>query len=209
MQKYQRHMSVLMLILGAVISSPATLQAQEQTNLTSQTVEVVTDPQVDQGIIPAVTMEVELDPPAPQPPTERLGGVRIVSEEEVECLARNIYFESRGESRLGKVAVAFVTKNRAESTQWPSTICGVVYQRHKRVCQFSWTCDAHPNTIKQAGVWSQALDIARDVLTSVITSDPTNRAVFFHNNKVVPKWSRSSKMSRTTKIGSHTFYRLP
>ena len=211
MQKFQRHVYVLMLVLGAVISSPATLQAQEQTNLTSQTMEVVTDPQVDQGVAP-VTPEVTSDVPlAPQDlpvvPAEALRGVPIVSEKEVECLARNIYFESRGESRLGQVAVAFVTKNRSESKKWPPTICEVVYQRYKRSCQFSWTCDKHPNTIKQQGVWSQALDIARDVLASVI-DDPTHRAVYFHNNRVAPpKWTRSNR--RTTRIGNHTFYRLP
>lgn len=59
----------------------------------------------------------------------------VTSKREVECLAKNIYFESRGENRVGQMAVAWVTLNRTEHKNWPSTICKVVYQPH----QFSWT----------------------------------------------------------------------
>ena len=52
-----------------------------------------------------------------------------------ECLAMNIYHESRGERLEGQIAVAQVTINRMEHTKWPSTICEVVYQPK----QFSWT----------------------------------------------------------------------
>ena len=46
---------------------------------------------------------------------------------EVECLARNIYFEAGGEPRAGKIAVAEVTMNRVKSRQFPRTVCGVVH----------------------------------------------------------------------------------
>ena len=48
------------------------------------------------------------------------------SNEELECLALNIYFEAGVESTAGKLAVANVTINRKNSGDYPDTICGVV-----------------------------------------------------------------------------------
>ena len=59
---------------------------------------------------------------------------------EVECLAKNMYHEARGESYQGMVAVAFVTLNRTVSEVFPSKVCDVVYQKNQRGCQFSWVC---------------------------------------------------------------------
>ena len=50
---------------------------------------------------------------------------------QLECMAKNIYFEAAIESTAGKLAVAQVTLNRVNSTRFPNTICGVVKQgRH-------------------------------------------------------------------------------
>jgi spore germination cell wall hydrolase CwlJ-like protein len=48
--------------------------------------------------------------------------------EEVECLALNIYHEARSESLAGQYAVADVTLNRVKDRRYPSSICGVVKQ---------------------------------------------------------------------------------
>lgn len=53
------------------------------------------------------------------------------SEEERECLERAIYFESNRSSEEGLLAVATVVMNRAESDQFPDTICGVVGQKNQ------------------------------------------------------------------------------
>ena len=53
----------------------------------------------------------------------------------VDCLARNVYYEARGESLAGQYAVAEVTMNRKASLGYPKTVCDVVYQRDA----FSWT----------------------------------------------------------------------
>lgn len=65
---------------------------------------------------------------------------------EVECLAKNIYYEAGSEPREGMLAVAQVTMNRVKSNEFPRSVCGVVYQQRKGVCQFSWVCedDLHP-----------------------------------------------------------------
>ena len=58
---------------------------------------------------------------------------------QLACLTKNIYYEAASESYEGKLAVAQVTLNRANDPKFPSTICGVVYQRTLGTCQFSWT----------------------------------------------------------------------
>ena len=60
---------------------------------------------------------------------------------QVECLAQNMYFESGHESEKGQIAVGMVTMNRVKSGEYPTTICGVVKQKVKSTCQFSWYCE--------------------------------------------------------------------
>ena len=56
--------------------------------------------------------------------------------EELYCLAKNIYFESRNQPWVGQVAVAQVTLNRVRDSRFPNTICKVVKQkRNRKTCQ--------------------------------------------------------------------------
>src|SRR5690606_18131200 len=47
---------------------------------------------------------------------------------EDECLAGTVYFEAKGESLDGQLAVAEVVLNRAGSGRFPTSICSVVFQ---------------------------------------------------------------------------------
>ena len=72
-----------------------------------------------------------------QPITE----VQEVSSElaqQILCMAKNIYYEAAKEPFEGKLAVAQVTMNRANSVQFPKTVCEVVYQKINQTYQFSW-----------------------------------------------------------------------
>ena len=69
------------------------------------------------------------------------GGVCAAADEiywdgSVLWLSRIIYAESRGEPLLGKIAVGNVVMNRMESTLFPNTIYGVIFDR-KNGTQFS------------------------------------------------------------------------
>jgi len=70
---------------------------------------------------------------------------RAFHNESLACLARNVYFEARGEPLAGQFAVAEVTMNRKASRLFPRTVCDVVYQqswdpvRKRLVGAFSWT----------------------------------------------------------------------
>jgi len=129
---------------------------------------------------------------------------------EIACLTRNIYYESRGESEQGQLAVAQVTLNRVESSQFPNTICGVVNERYhvkgRLVCQFSWRCDPNANQTLQVSesnpIYQLAFRAIRDHhKLDVVTHD----TYWFHANYVKPRWRKFKE--RVAQIDTHIFYR--
>lgn len=129
-----------------------------------------------------------------------------VDKTQLVCLARNIYFESRGESEKGMKAVAWVTLNRVQHKSFPNSVCGVVHQRGGRGCQFSWFCDGAPDRVRHDESWMRSLKIAMQVLSGQ-SSDPTHGATHYYNyNMVSPVWGR--KFQRTATIGNHSFHRM-
>jgi len=123
---------------------------------------------------------------------------------EVECLARNIYFEAGGEPRTGKIAVAEVTMNRVNSRQFPRTVCGVVHQKVKNTCQFSWVCQGK-TTIRNRAAWRESLKIAENILISKRKYGIIGNAMYFHADYVEPSWAAEKKL--IAQIGNHIFYR--
>lgn len=69
-----------------------------------------------------------------------LEGTRGYSDDEIYWLSRIIHAESRGEPMQGKIAVGNVVLNRVESTQFPNTIYGVIFDQKYGV-QFSPVAD--------------------------------------------------------------------
>jgi spore germination cell wall hydrolase CwlJ-like protein len=129
------------------------------------------------------------------------------TQREFDCLARNVYFEARGEPMAGKYAVASVTLNRVVSPLFPDGICAVVYQgagQGRRDCQFSWACDRYSDRPRSAGDWEIAKQVAHDTLF-LDQPDPTGGAHYFHASWVRPNWSRT--MVKVGRIGGHIFYR--
>lgn len=150
--------------------------------------------------------------------------------DEMHCLAKNIYFEARGESTRGKVAVANVTMNRVDSPYYPNTICGVVYQakhstwwlkHHNRLvpvrhqCQFSWYCDGKADTLYLTNIkgevikanmqsWLDSLSIAEASIKGEVVKVIPADALWYHADFVQPYWSRSYVPVK--KVGRHIFY---
>jgi spore germination cell wall hydrolase CwlJ-like protein len=126
---------------------------------------------------------------------------------QLDCLARNIYHEAGGEPFEGKVAVAQVTINRAESGQFPSDICQVVYQKNivyeKVLCQFSWYCEG-PSVKKPMNgpVYTESMEVAKKVLLEGFRLPSIKHALYFHGDYVNPKWGKQP----VAKIGRHIFY---
>ena len=127
---------------------------------------------------------------------------------ELECLALTIYFEARGESDVGKVAVGHVVMNRAQHPLFPRKVCQVVRQggdklRHR--CQFSWWCDGRSDRPLDRQAWSKSQALARRVYWDY-SLDPTAGALWYHADYVLPRWRHD--LTRGPKIGRHVFYGL-
>ena len=125
-----------------------------------------------------------------------------------QCLAEAIYFEARGESLAGQVAVAEVILNRVDSPNYPGTVCGVVKQGQERRtgCQFSFMCDGKPEVVRDPDAFNRAGVIAH-LLMEGRPRILTGNATHFHTRAVSPSWSR--RLVRTARIGAHIFYRYP
>tara|TARA_R100001594_G_scaffold95182_1_gene129501 strand:- start:351 stop:746 length:396 start_codon:yes stop_codon:yes gene_type:complete len=121
------------------------------------------------------------------------------------CLALNIYFEARNESIAGQIAVAEVTLNRVASKNYPNNVCGVVYQKGKKSCAFSWTCDDISDTPYEKKAFNKSIDLAKHVLVyQDYISVVGEKALFYHNKSVKPYWLKDVKKINT--IGNHIFY---
>jgi len=118
---------------------------------------------------------------------------------ELECLAKNIFWEAGVEQDLGKYAVANVTINRLKTGAWGTDICQVVYSH----AQFSWTLTPRVWDNPPASGLQHSREIAVKVLNGIRVSALHN-SLFYHASYVKPQWVDPSK--RIAQIGQHIFY---
>jgi spore germination cell wall hydrolase CwlJ-like protein len=143
----------------------------------------------------------------PRSPAERLGLAGKSRVKAEKCLADAVYFESRGESARGQIAVAQVVMNRVFSGYYPDNVCGVVYQNANRhlACQFTFACDGIPDRVTEPDAWDRAKRIARDTLDGRYWLNDVGKATHYHAYWVHPWWVH--EMRKLDRIGVHTFYR--
>ena len=129
--------------------------------------------------------------------------------QELNCLARNVYYEARGEPVAGQYAVAEVTMNRKASARYPQSVCAVVYQknwdaiRKRYVGAFSWTeFSALPEP--RGADWERAWKVAQDVYDGRHAPD-VEGAMYFHATYMKPVWANEKKL--VARIGGLAFYR--
>ena len=77
-----------------------------------------------------------------------------VDNEELKCMAENIYFEGRAEPMMGKIAIGHVVMNRIEDQRFPDTICGVVKQGPVRE---SWKTRQHKDLAQKDRIYYLSL----------------------------------------------------
>lgn len=114
---------------------------------------------------------------------------------DMELLARLVHAEAGGESYAGKVAVAAVVINRVQSGRYPSTVKGVIFQRHAF------------EPVSNGRIWTQPTESSyRAVKAALKGWDPSGSALFFF---APAKTSNAFVWSRTviTRIGGHIFSR--
>ena len=118
---------------------------------------------------------------------------------EERCLASAVYFEAKGESLAGQLAVARVVLARANSGRFASTLCGVVFQKG----QFSFVRSASLPPIRTDSMhWRNAVAISNIALDNTWKST-VEGALFFHARHVSPGW----RLTRIGSVDNHIFYR--
>lgn len=134
-----------------------------------------------------------------------------------KCLATMIYGEARGESKLGKIAVAYSAVNRAKRR----TVCQEVlrpmqysiFNKDSFLRSVALDLNAEPrqrNEIDQDS-WQQSLQVAKLVLSGAV-GDPTGGATHYIADQVMaskgyvyPKWSK--QYTQVAEIGGHRFFK--
>jgi spore germination cell wall hydrolase CwlJ-like protein len=138
--------------------------------------------------------------------------IPLFSQKDIECLARNIFYESGSETLEGKVAVAVVTINRSKDERFGSTsLCGIIHSKTNIgkgiiVCQFSWVCGSNIKIKKDDARWIASKEVAENIARGDYSeySYKYRKALFFHAISVKPSWSRTKRV--VARIGGHVFY---
>ena len=117
------------------------------------------------------------------------------TQEELDLLARLIYFEARGESYEGQVAVGAVVMNRLHTKGFPNSIYEIIYQKN----QFSPVGSSKwDDEITDYGSCYQA------AIEALNGADPTGGAVFFYNPEIsTSEWIFTREVIKV--IGNHAF----
>jgi len=169
--------------------------------------------------------------PAKEQANESVETLNRQIDEQIFCLARNIYWEARNQSKLGMIAVGRVVINRVNSDRYPSTICEVVHEGPTREswktrkdetladkdrkfypirnrCQFSWYCDGASDKIVQGEeeIYQLSYSIARSIVLHNKWEGVVEGATHYHADYVNPTWGDKNKLK--VKIDDHLFYKL-
>ncbi len=132
------------------------------------------------------------------PTAQRLAAAKPA---DVNCLAKAVYYEARGESAEGQAAVAQVVLNRTHRPSYPSNVCGVVFQGvNQGGCQFSFVCDGAMRRPLEPAAWTRARQVASNALGGHVMR-AVGQAISFHVAAL-----GSEGRDQIARIGSHVFF---
>jgi hypothetical protein len=198
-------------LAGAMVASndkiPVTIDAPKNapaaSSLHSGPVRFAAPAEVVQPLLPAATpadgVSIAPEPAATLSELVADHGDAETLDGDMRCLAGAVYFESKGESLDGQLAVARVIINRAKSGRFAGSLCGVVFQRG----QFSFVRGSSmpPIPMSSRG-WREAVAISQIAMAGNWKSEAEG-ALYFHARRVSPGWGRQ----RMAAIDNHVFYR--
>lgn len=160
--------------------------------------------------IPGVAV-AEAHIPPPEPIRKPIVEEKIsVSNDDLTCLSKNVFYEARGTSENEKIRVINVTLNRLKSGKYPNTVCEVVHQYK----QFSWTLEQSKvkTPVELLYGWSEVelrewdnIKLLSKKALSGELSDITGGAMYYHTHSVNPTWA--SKKENIIVSKWHRFYR--
>ena len=198
-------------LAGAMVASnektPVTIDAPKDAPATASSksglIRFAAPAEVVQPLLPAATpadsVSIAPEPAATLAELVDDHGEAEALDGDMRCLAGAVYFESKGESLDGQLAVARVIINRAKSGRFAESLCGVVFQRG----QFSFVRGGAMPPIPMASRgWREAVAISQIAVAGNWKSSAEG-ALYFHARRVSPGWGRE----RMASIDNHVFYR--
>ncbi|GAB3052726.1 spore cortex-lytic enzyme [Virgibacillus ainsalahensis] len=115
------------------------------------------------------------------------------SQNDIQLMANAVHGEARGEPYVGQVAVAAVILNRVESSTFPNTVSGVIFEPRA----FTAVADGQ--------IWLTPNETAKQAVLDAINGwDPSGNAEYYFNPVTATSdwiWSRP----QIKKIGKHIF----
>ena len=127
---------------------------------------------------------------------------------ELILISQCILGEAEGEDYEGKLAVAWVIKNRVNGDFWPSTTHKVILQPKQFSCfNNSERIDTMQEPLKYSDedTWFDCFKASVASFCSY-EEDPTFGSNHYHTENASPSWSKGKKP--TVKIGNHLFFKL-
>jgi N-acetylmuramoyl-L-alanine amidase len=115
------------------------------------------------------------------------------SQNDIDLMANAVHGEARGEPYEGQVAVAAVILNRVESSSFPNTVAGVIFEPRA----FTAVADGQ--------IWLTPNEKAKEAVLDAINGwDPTGNAIYYFNPDTATSswiWGRP----QIKRIGKHIF----
>lgn len=142
--------------------------------------------------------------------------LRKDKQDDVVCLALNIYNEARGSTVKDQIASSYVVFNRYEDNNYPLTlakrernICNIVFDRW----QFCWTNGPVIPLPKEKEAWKKAQNLALELYTNPKHRVLANKFALQHyvvtplvTQKGRPKWIDNRTIQ--VEIGAHSYMSL-
>lgn len=134
------------------------------------------------------------------PATTLSRGTSTTAATELYWLSRIVHAEAEAEPYEGKVAVGNVVMNRVNSSAFPNTIKGVIFEYFQNIPQFSPVADGTIyNTPSAASIQAAKAALAGQNQVGTAT-------YFFNPDKSAAKWIVDNK-TYVKRIGDHVFYK--
>lgn len=150
-------------------------------------------------LLPYDLSVARIEPAAPAP-AEVVPEPAAIDPAALECAAKVVHHESRGQPRKGQLAVAQTLINRLHAgSRFGGTICAVANQPG----QYFNTRAYHPD--RDSGDWQTAVAVAREALAGS-AEDAAGGALYFHA-AYRPRSGFFRSRQRVAAIGSQVFYR--
>lgn len=174
---------ILSLFIAGLCTAPASEVAYNiKTKPKSELYELVPAPTVEYSVGQVYLVEQKL----------------TLSNQNLECLAKNVYFEAAHEP-VSRLSVAQVTMNRLASKKWGSDVCSVVLAKR----QFSWT-NLTDQKISDTKRWQAAVESARAYLDGARVKGL--ESVMYYHADYIPLRVWAKKMKLVLRDGGHLFF---